>query len=118
MVETARQYWSLETWMFSIMVAESRRRARARPVLEARARDVAHETDDGDPRAAAVRSVLATLPPRQREVAFLRYFADLDEASIAARLGIRRGTVASTLHCVRERVRRSIDEAGVTTAAA
>ena len=118
MVETARQYWSLETWMFSIMVAESRRRARARPVLEARARDVAHETDDGDSRAAAVRSVLATLPPRQREVAFLRYFADLDEASIAARLGIHRGTVASTLHCVRERVRRSIDEAGVTTAAA
>jgi DNA-directed RNA polymerase specialized sigma24 family protein len=25
-IETARQYWPLETWMFSVMVAESRRR--------------------------------------------------------------------------------------------
>src|SRR6476661_5859509 len=88
-IGTARQYWPLETWMFSIMIAESRRRAVAGPVFEALPREEA----------------LATLPLRQREIAFLRYFADLDEASIAARLGIHRGSVASTLYRVRERVR-------------
>jgi RNA polymerase sigma factor (sigma-70 family) len=58
------------------------------------------------------------LPLRQREIAFLRYFADLDEASIAARLCIHRGTVASTLHRVRERVRQAIDDEGSAAAAA
>ena len=117
-IGTARQYWPLETWMFSIMIAESRRRAVARPVFEALPREAACATDDGDPRAVAVRSALATLPLRQREIAFLRYFADLDEASIAARLCIHRGTVASTLHRVRERVRQAIDDEGSAAAAA
>jgi len=108
-VGTARQYWPLETWMFSIMIAESRRRPVTARASEAQPPTAVHETGDGDPRIAAVRSLLGTLPPRQREVAFLRYFADLDEASIATRLGIHRGTVASVLHRVRERLRRAIE---------
>lgn len=43
----------------------------------------------------AVRRALATLPPRQREVLVLRYYADLGEADIAAALGIARGSVKS-----------------------
>jgi RNA polymerase sigma factor (sigma-70 family) len=60
---------------------------------------------------AAVRTLVAGLPPRQRTVVFLRYYADLDEQAIAAALGIRRGTVAATLHQVHARVRASLLEA-------
>ena len=46
-------------------------------------------------RRDAVLSALADLPPRQREVLVLRYYLDLDEAGIAAELGISRGAVKS-----------------------
>jgi RNA polymerase sigma-70 factor (sigma-E family) len=41
-------------------------------------------------------SVLAALPPRQRAVLVLRYFADLPEAEVAVTLGCSVGTVKST----------------------
>jgi RNA polymerase sigma factor (sigma-70 family) len=108
-VGTMREYWPLETWIFACMVGARRRATVAGPVPEAPARAVSPYEGDGDPRAAAVRSVLERLTTRQREVVFLRYFADLDEASIAARLGICRGTVASTLHRVHARMRPALD---------
>jgi RNA polymerase sigma-70 factor (sigma-E family) len=51
-------------------------------------------SDKVDNRMWAV-GVLRSLPPRQRAVLVLRYFYDLDEAAIAAELGISRGTVKS-----------------------
>ena len=42
-----------------------------------------------------VLDALQRLPRRQREVLALRYYLDLDEASIAAALGISRGAVKS-----------------------
>ena len=41
----------------------------------------------------AMVSALAALPPRQRQVLALRYFADMSEAQIADFLGISRGAV-------------------------
>jgi RNA polymerase sigma-70 factor (sigma-E family) len=49
-------------------------------------------------RRRAVLAALQALPERQREVVVLRYYADLDEASIAAALGITRGAVKSHAH--------------------
>ncbi|WP_148575730.1 SigE family RNA polymerase sigma factor [Nocardioides caldifontis] len=46
-------------------------------------------------RRAHVLDALQTLPRRQREVLVLRYYLDLDEASIAETLGISRGAVKS-----------------------
>jgi RNA polymerase sigma-70 factor (sigma-E family) len=43
----------------------------------------------------ALRLALAKLPPRQRAVLVLRYLEDLPDASIAALLGCRPGTVRS-----------------------
>ena len=63
-----------------------------------------HEVEPDGPAARAVLSeehrevlaALAQLPERQREVLVLRYWSGLDEAEIAAALGIARGTVKST----------------------
>jgi len=49
-------------------------------------------------RDAELRVALARLPERQRTAVFLRYYADLDYASIGQALGIRTGTVAATLN--------------------
>jgi RNA polymerase sigma-70 factor (sigma-E family) len=43
-------------------------------------------------------NVLKDLPPRQRAVVVLRYYADLSLAEIADVLGVTVGTVKSTLH--------------------
>ena len=42
---------------------------------------------------ASVPAALRALPPRQREVVVLRYYADLSEAQIAAAMGISKGAV-------------------------
>ncbi len=44
---------------------------------------------------SAVLAALDALPPRQREVVVLRYYADLSEAETAAALGISKGAVKS-----------------------
>ncbi len=49
-------------------------------------------------RRRQVLAALQALPVRQREVVALRYWADLDEASIAAALGISRGAVKTHAH--------------------
>ena len=41
-------------------------------------------------------AALRRLPPRQREVLVLRYFADLPEQETAVAMGVSRGTVKST----------------------
>lgn len=45
-----------------------------------------------------VMAVLATLPPRQREVLVLRYYSDLTEAQISTALDIAPGTVKAHAH--------------------
>ena len=42
---------------------------------------------------SSVPAALRALPPRQREVVVLRYYADLSEAQIAAAMGISKGAV-------------------------
>jgi RNA polymerase sigma factor (sigma-70 family) len=58
----------------------------------------------------ALKDDLAALPERQRLVVFLRYYADLDYATIGATLGISPGTVASTLSSAHKRLRGALAE--------
>jgi RNA polymerase sigma factor (sigma-70 family) len=57
-----------------------------------------------------VLEALAELSPRQRAVMFLTYWEDLDEAGVAERLGIGRGSVRRHLGRGREKLRQVLDE--------
>lgn len=70
------------------------RRARAR--LTARAHGAHTDPDTAD--AVAVRQAVAALPPRQRAVLGLRYWAGLSVAETAEALGCAEGTVKALTH--------------------
>lgn len=49
----------------------------------------------------ALWSAVRALPERQREAIALRYVLDLEQHEVAEAMGVRPGTVASTLHAAR-----------------
>lgn len=54
---------------------------------------------------------VADLPRRQRTAIVLTYFADLPQAEVAVVMGVRRGTVASTLSDARAELATTLKEA-------
>jgi RNA polymerase sigma-70 factor (ECF subfamily) len=95
----------LEAWVWRIVVnAATRVRPDARPApIDAHVGPVDEERP--------VRDAITQLPERQRLVLFLRYYADLDYASIATALEIAPGTVAASLHAAHQSLRRQLEEA-------
>ena len=86
---------SLEAWIFRIALRtalETRRNGNEVALHEAL--DPTLPEPERDPELAAA---LRELPPRRRLIVFLRYFADLSYAEIAAVCGISEGTVAAAL---------------------
>ena len=57
-----------------------------------------------------LRRAVATLPERMRLVVCLHYLADLGVDEVAATLGVAGGTVKSTLHDGRRRLRSLLEE--------
>jgi RNA polymerase sigma factor (sigma-70 family) len=111
--ESFRGEGSLEGWVWRTVVNAARMQRRARqarptsPLADADSTANGHEPD-GD---ARVRATVAALPERQRLILFLRYYADLDYATIAEALDISTGTVAATLSSARSSLRRLLPEA-------
>ncbi len=102
----------LEAWIWRTVVNTALNQRRiSQPELPGSERngDAPHDQDDLDP--TELRSNLRLLPERQRLVLFLRYYADLDYATIASVLGISEGTVAATLHHAHSVLRRRLVEA-------
>src|SRR4051794_41506683 len=109
-------------WLLSIVANEARNRRRSagrRMRLELRAAEQAplvatapstEATVMVAERDAALRAALATLPERDREVVYLRYFLDLGEAEMAAALDCRPGTVKSRLSRALEHLRTALEE--------
>ncbi|MDA8267637.1 MAG: SigE family RNA polymerase sigma factor [Actinomycetota bacterium] len=62
-----------------------------------------------DPELHELADILAMLPPRQRTVLVLRYYADLSEAEIAEAMDCRPGTVKSLAHRGLARMRALIE---------
>ena len=103
---TYRARGTLEGWIWRIVVnaARDRRVAAVGPLV----REVPIEP--GEEARGVLHQAIARLPERQRLAVFLRYFADLDQASIAQALAVRPGTGAATLHAARESLRQSLEE--------
>jgi RNA polymerase sigma factor (sigma-70 family) len=104
----------VEAWLWKAVVNAARNvRARSPRVAEA-SPDETTAPDALDERRDAVRAAVAVLPERQRLALFLRYYADLDYAAIAAALGVRRGTVSATLNHAHEALRAALGEEVLT----
>jgi RNA polymerase sigma-70 factor (ECF subfamily) len=112
--EKFRGEGSLEGWVWRIVLRvalDSRRNGRphalyenAEPATPDWAPALPHP--ERDPQLAAA---MRALPERQRLVVFLRYFADLSHAEIAALTGIRLGTVSATLTHAKTSLARRLD---------
>lgn len=91
---------SLETWLWSCVLNAARTsRIRERSSLgEVGSSVMGDASIDVLPlRDAALADAVSCLPERQREMLFLRYYADLDYRSIAGALDVEVGTVGAAL---------------------
>ena len=107
---------SERAWLFGIArnaaLDELRKRKRtAHLALEPE--DVDAATDDEADRAlrrAAVRAALAELPPRERELIALKFHAGLDNAELAAVLGVSVSNAGTRLHRALTKLREILDD--------
>ena len=104
----------LDAWLWTIVLREARRIARAeRPLSLELVPEVldgsGSANGDGDAEWLGVRRYIASLPERQREAVFLRYFADLDYRTIARVLEVEPGTVSATLSAAHQRLRTRLE---------
>ena len=101
---------TLEAWVWQIVVNEARRNVGSSELvsLEVEERQASANGDGGDD-SRGVRRWIATLPPRQREAVFLRYFADLDYRTIARVLELEPGTVSATLSSAHHTLRKRLE---------
>jgi RNA polymerase sigma-70 factor (ECF subfamily) len=105
-------------WLFGIArnaALDELRRRRRQAALGAEPIDEAALTPEQGAevalRRAALRSALASLAPRERELVALKFFAGLTNPEIARVIGISETNAGSRLHRVIEKLRRSCDEA-------
>jgi DNA-directed RNA polymerase specialized sigma24 family protein len=83
-------------------------RRRRRSVAGGELVDVAAPPGAG-PAARELLDAVARLSPRRRAVVVLRFYADWSEADVAAALGVRPGTVKSTLHAALADLREVVE---------
>jgi RNA polymerase sigma-70 factor (ECF subfamily) len=107
---TLRQDESLEAWVWRIAIRTAlEQRGVEHAKLNGSLNPALPEPERDPELAEAVRS----LPPRRRLVVFLRYFADLSYADIAAVCEISEGTVAATLAQAQTTLRERLEREGV-----
>jgi len=103
-------------WLFGIArnaALDELRRGKRVATLVAEPVDAAAAPDEAAERAlerAAVRDALAGLPPRDRELIGLKFHAGLDNAEIAAVLGVSVSNAGTQLHRAMTKLRRAVDD--------
>jgi RNA polymerase sigma factor (sigma-70 family) len=100
---------TLEAWLWRIVlnVARDRRRTSRRDLPPVQ---LAPATEEAGNSHEELKASLLALPERQRIAVFLRYYADLSYAEIAAVLGVRPGTVAASLNAAHGALRHQLEE--------
>ena len=108
---------SERAWLFGIArnaaLDELRRRQRSAALAAEPADLEAQAPEDGAEttlRRAAVRAALATLEPRERELVALKFHAGLDNAEIAAVLGVSVSNAGTQLHRAMTKLRKAVDD--------
>jgi RNA polymerase sigma factor (sigma-70 family) len=105
---------SLEAWTWRIVINAAQDAYKARADREISLQSMTEEVGPTESHLSLVDSSvqdwLRALPPRQRLVLFLRYYADLDYRSIATVLDIEVGTVSATLSAAHASLRMSVRE--------
>ena len=102
----------LEAWVWRIALRAGIEVRRKRETTVAAVAEAAALERERDPDLA---DALMALPSRRRLIVFLRYFADLSYADIAATLDISSGTVAATLAQAHADLRGALDREGAST---
>jgi RNA polymerase sigma-70 factor (ECF subfamily) len=104
-------------WLFGIArnaaLDELRRRKRSAALTaEPADADAAAPEDAADTalRRAALRTALAGLAPRERELIALKFHAGLDNAELATVLGVSVSNAGTMLHRAVTKLRKAIDE--------
>jgi RNA polymerase sigma factor (sigma-70 family) len=108
---------SERAWLFGIArnaaLDELRRRKRS-VAMTAEPEDVGlvplEDETDLALRRAAVRTALARLEPRERELIALKFHAGLDNAELAKALGVSVSNAGTLLHRAVQKLRKAIDE--------
>lgn len=103
---------SQRSWLFGIArnaaLDELRRRKRTAPL---QAEPIAPEDDlDRALRRAAVRTALAELPARDRELIALKFHAGLDNSELADVLGVSVSNAGTRLHRALTKLREILDD--------
>jgi RNA polymerase sigma-70 factor, ECF subfamily len=105
-------------WLFGIArnaaLDELRRRRRRAPLVaepEDERLAPVHEAAEVAIRRAALRTAIAELAPRERELVALKFFAGLTNAEIASVIETSETNAGTKLHRVIQKLRRACDEA-------
>jgi RNA polymerase sigma factor (sigma-70 family) len=108
---TYRGEGTLEAWLWGVVLNAVRSAYRERAHSRMLAESPFDPVSPGEPGAAEdVRAAVRRLPERQRLVLFLRFYADMDYATIADLLDISEGTVGASLNAARKTLRGLLKE--------
>jgi RNA polymerase sigma factor (sigma-70 family) len=109
---------SARAWLFGIArnaaLDELRRRKRSAALVDDPADTGATAPEDAAENAlrrAAVRVALAQIDPRERELVALKFHAGLDNAEIAAVLGVSVSNAGTQLHRAMTKLREAVEHA-------
>jgi RNA polymerase sigma factor (sigma-70 family) len=107
---------SARAWLFGIArnaaLDELRRRRRTAALTAEPADFEAASPEDAAEaalRRAAVRTAMASLPPRDRELIALKFHAGLDNAELAAVLGVSPSNAGTLLHRAMTKLREAVE---------
>jgi len=105
-----------EGWVYVVAARDARRRLARLERLEQRVADTRPPAGVVDPEFDDLGPLLASLTARQRVAVVLRYWGDLDEASMAEAMGCARGTVKATLAHALGKLRVQVEQQEVSGA--